>query len=68
MKNSIVHYFFSFLFLATSCQLIGQSYDVLGIKTFNASGLSPISENHEVKGYSSVVALDKAGKKERNYA
>src|SRR3954466_12199543 len=47
---------------------VGQSFDILGLKRINIQNLQPITENQEVKGYYSIVGLDKAGKKQRNYA
>lgn len=47
---------------------MAQSYDILGVKHINVSNMQPITENQEVKGYYSVAAMDKAGKKQRNYS
>ncbi len=51
----------------TAISTMGQSYDILGIKKVNPGSMQAITENQEVKGYYSLMAADKAGKKQRNY-
>jgi hypothetical protein len=53
--------------VAFSLTTIAQNYDITGVKGVRANNISPITENQELKGYYSFVALDKASKTSRNY-
>lgn len=65
MKIKILKVAAACLLLNTA--LTAQTYDLLGIKRVSINNLQPITENQEVKGYYSIVGIDKAGKKLRNY-
>lgn len=65
MKKSIASFF---ALAAISLNTMGQSYDITGIKSVRPNSINPITENQELKGYYSMISLDKASKKERNYS